>query len=61
MTETDFQPTASSAKAGYSTHAYQESPTNGLWHPGDTASYKVFVVLNTGNESRSNTVTISRP
>lgn len=33
----------------------------GLANPGDTASFKVFVILTTGNESGSNTVTITRP
>lgn len=35
--------------------------SQGLENPGDTASYKVFVVLTTGNASGSNTVTITRP
>jgi hypothetical protein len=34
---------------------------DGIPNPGDTASYKVYVVLTTGNESGSNTVTINRP
>jgi hypothetical protein len=33
----------------------------GLENPGDAASFKVFVVLTTGNEAGSNTVTITRP
>lgn len=33
----------------------------GLENPGDTASYKVFTVLTTGNEAGSNVVTITRP
>lgn len=33
----------------------------GLATPGDTASFKVYVVLTTGNEKGSNTVTITRP
>jgi len=35
--------------------------TVGLESPGDVASFKVFVVLTTGNEAGSNTVTITRP
>ena len=35
--------------------------TAGLDNPGDVASFKVFVVLTTGNEAGSNTVTITRP
>lgn len=34
---------------------------DGLANPGDTASFKVFVVLTTANEAGSNTVTITRP
>ncbi len=37
------------------------STTTGLDNPGDVASFKVFVRLNTGNEAGSNTVTITRP
>ncbi len=37
------------------------STTTGLDHPGDVASFKLFVRLTTGNEAGSNTVTISRP
>lgn len=37
------------------------STIEGLLNPGDTASFKVFVVLTTGNEAGSNTVTITRP
>jgi len=33
----------------------------GLANPGDVASYKVYVLLSTGNEAGSNTVTITRP
>ena len=33
----------------------------GLASPGDVASYKVYVILNTGNEAGSNAVTITRP
>ena len=33
----------------------------GLESPGDEASFKLFVVLTTGNEAGSNTVTIARP
>jgi len=33
----------------------------GLANPGDVASYKVYVMLSTGNEAGSNTVTITRP
>ena len=33
----------------------------GLANPGDVASYKVYVMLTTGNEAGSNTVTITRP
>ncbi len=33
----------------------------GLANPGNTASFKVFVILTTSNESGSNTVTITRP
>lgn len=36
------------------------STTDGLENPGDVASFKVFVVLTTGNEAGSNTVTITR-
>ncbi len=36
------------------------STTTGLDNPGDIASFKVFVRLTTGNESGSNTVTITR-
>ena len=32
----------------------------GLASPGNVASFKVFVVLTTGNEAGSNTVTITR-
>ena len=35
--------------------------TSGLETSGDVASYKVYVVLDTGNESGSNAVTITRP
>ena len=35
--------------------------TAGLASPGSTASFKVYVVLTTGNEKGSNTVTITRP
>ena len=35
--------------------------TDGLESPGDEASFKLFVVLTTGNEAGSNTVTIARP
>lgn len=35
--------------------------TQGLDMPGDTASFKVFVVLTTGNRAGSNPVTITRP
>ena len=35
--------------------------TASLDTPGDVASFKVFVVLTTGNEAGSNTVTITRP
>lgn len=35
--------------------------TAGLANPGDTASFKVYVVLNAGNEAGSNAVTITRP
>lgn len=34
---------------------------DGVSAPGDTATYKVFVVLSTGNESGSNAVTITHP
>ena len=34
---------------------------DGLASPGDTASFKVFVVLTTGNQAGSNTTTITRP
>ena len=34
---------------------------SGLMTPGSTASFKVYAVLSTGNESGSNPVTISRP
>ncbi len=30
-------------------------------NPGSTASYKVYVILTTGNESGSSTVVITRP
>lgn len=33
----------------------------GLSAPGDVASFKIFVILSTGNEAGSNTVTITRP
>ncbi len=33
----------------------------GLTAPGSTASFKVYVILTTGNEKGSNTVTITRP
>ena len=35
--------------------------TDGLSSPGDVATYRVYVVLNTGNEAGSNDVTITRP
>ena len=35
--------------------------TEGLANSGDVASFKVYVVLTTGNEAGSNTVTITRP
>jgi hypothetical protein len=35
--------------------------TDGLFNPGDAASFKVYVVLTTVNEAGSNTVTITRP
>ena len=35
--------------------------TDGLFNPGDVASFKVYVVLTTVNEAGSNTVTITRP
>ena len=34
---------------------------DGLASPGDVASFKVFVVLTTGNQAGSNTATITRP
>ena len=34
---------------------------SGLTTPGSTATFKVYVVLTTGNEKGSNTVTITRP
>ena len=34
---------------------------HGLVTPGDTAEYKVYVTLTTGNEAGSNTVSITRP
>ena len=34
---------------------------SGLTSPGSTASFKVYVVLTTGNEKGSNTVTVTRP
>jgi hypothetical protein len=34
--------------------------TDGIPNPGDTASYKVYVILTTGNEAGSNTVTVTR-
>ena len=37
------------------------STTDGLETPGDVASFKLYVVLTTGNEAGSNTVTITRP
>ncbi len=37
------------------------STIEGLENPGDVASYKLFVILTTGNEAGSNTVTITRP
>jgi len=37
------------------------STDEGLTSPGQTISVKVFVVLTTGNERGSNTVTITRP
>jgi len=33
----------------------------GLAAPGNTASFKVYVVLTTGNEKGSNTLTLTRP
>jgi hypothetical protein len=35
--------------------------TNGLFNPGDVATFKVFVRLTTGNVAGSNAVTITRP
>lgn len=35
--------------------------TQELMNPGDTATFKVFVVLTTGNQAGSNAVTITRP
>ena len=35
--------------------------TDGLANSGDVASYKIYVVLTTGNEAGSNAVTITRP
>jgi hypothetical protein len=35
--------------------------SDGLFNPGDVASFKVYVVLTTVNEAGSNTVTITRP
>ena len=35
--------------------------TEGLANSGDVASYKVYVILTSGNEAGSNTVTITRP
>ena len=37
------------------------STTDGLQDPGDVAAFKAYVVLTTGNEAGSNTVTITRP
>ena len=34
---------------------------DGLASPGDVASFKVFVVLTTGNQAGSNTATVTRP
>ena len=33
----------------------------GLTTPGATATFKVYVITNTGNESGSNAVTVTRP
>ncbi len=33
----------------------------GVGNPGDVAAYKLYVILTTGNEAGSNTVTIARP
>ena len=44
-----------------STHPTSLATTVGLENPGDVASFKVFVLLTTGNEAGSNTVTITRP
>lgn len=46
-----------SVGAGTLEHRTQD----GLLNPGDTASFKVYVVLRTGNEAGSNTVTITHP
>ncbi len=37
------------------------STTTGLNNSGDVASFKLFVLLTTGNEAGSNTITITRP
>ena len=39
----------------------QFETAEGLANPGDVASYKIYVLLSTGNEAGSNTVTITRP
>jgi hypothetical protein len=39
----------------------QLDTTEGLFSPGDVASFKIYVMLTTGNEAGSNTVTITRP
>ncbi len=37
------------------------STADGLTSPGDTALYRVYVILNTGNEKGSETVVVTRP
>jgi hypothetical protein len=37
------------------------STSAGLLNPGDTASYRLYVILTTDNEAGSNTITILRP
>jgi len=44
-----------------STEAREFLTDSGLTTPGSTASFKVYVVLTTGNEKGSNIVTITRP
>ncbi len=58
MYETDAESVVASVAPGA---ARSVSTEQGLGAPGATALYRVYVVLKTGNEKGSETVSITRP